>query len=410
MEVKPGYKQTEVGVIPEEWDVSTVGREYEIKLGKMLDSEKNVGVPKPYLGNRAVQWDRIDITDLPTVPMSRSDIERFRLRKGDLLVCEGGEVGRAAIWEAPIEECYYQKALHRLRPLRSFNSYVMAAFLRRWSDCGLLANYVTQTSIAHLPREKFMEVPMPVPPPPEQRDIAATLSDVDGLLGGLDRLIAKRRDLKQAVMQQLLTGQIRLPSFHGEWEVKRLGDVLVRLANGALYQPTNSTGLPVTRIETIAEGTIDMSRVGYGARTSELEEYRMLPGDILFSHINSVDHIGKVAMYSGEPPLYHGMNLLLLRAGSSLDSQFLFYWLGSHKGRNKAVSLARQAVSQASINTSDLKRVEIPLPTLPEQTAIAEVLTDMDAELAALEQRREKTRALKQAMMQELLTGRIRLV
>jgi type I restriction enzyme S subunit len=136
----------------------------------------------------------------------------------------------------------------------------------------------------------------------------------------------------------------------------------------------------------------------------------MLRGDILFSHINSVDHIGKVAFYIGEPPLYHGMNLLLLRAGSSLDSQFLFYWLGSHKGRNKAVSLARQAVSQASINTSDLKRVEIPAPPLPEQIAIAEVLTEMDGELTVLEQRREKTRTLKQAMMQELLTGRTRLI
>jgi type I restriction enzyme S subunit len=108
MKVRPGYKQTEAGVIPDEWEVSTVGHEFEIKLGKMLDAEKNVGVPKPYLGNRAVQWGRIDITDLPTVPMSRADIEKYRLCKGDLLVCEGGEVGRAAIWDAPISACYYQ--------------------------------------------------------------------------------------------------------------------------------------------------------------------------------------------------------------------------------------------------------------------------------------------------------------
>ena len=92
-----GYKLTEIGVIPEDWEVSTVGQEFEIKLGKMLDAEKNVGILKPYIGNRAVQWGQIDITDLSTVPMTRSDIVRFRLREGDLLVCEGGEVGRAAI-------------------------------------------------------------------------------------------------------------------------------------------------------------------------------------------------------------------------------------------------------------------------------------------------------------------------
>src|SRR5947207_15913225 len=101
--LKPGYKQTEVGVIPEDWGVSTVGREFEIQLGKMLDAEKNTGVPKPYLGNKAVQWNHVDTDDLPMVPMSRADMERFRWNPGDLLVCEGGEVGRAAIWEAPLD-------------------------------------------------------------------------------------------------------------------------------------------------------------------------------------------------------------------------------------------------------------------------------------------------------------------
>ena len=205
-----GYKQTEVGAIPKEWNVSTVGHEFEIKLGKMLDAEKNVGVPKPYIGNKAVQWERIDISDLPTVPMSREDIERFRLRNGDLLACEGGEVGRAAIWNSPIEECYYQKALHRLRPRRGFDSRLMVALLRQWSERGLLVNYVTQTSIAHLPREKFIEVPMPVPPLPEQRAIATVLADMDTEITFLGVRREKTRALKQGMMQELLTGKIRL--------------------------------------------------------------------------------------------------------------------------------------------------------------------------------------------------------
>ena len=164
--MRPGYKRTEVGVIPEDWGVSTVGSEFSVQLGKMLDAEKNLGIPKPYLGNKAVQWDSIDSSDLPTVPMSREDLGKFRLRKGDLLVCEGGEVGRAAIWDAPIDECYYQKALHRLRPLRGFDSTLMVAILRHLAHGGVLANYVTQTSIAHLPREKFVKVPIPLPPSP----------------------------------------------------------------------------------------------------------------------------------------------------------------------------------------------------------------------------------------------------
>jgi restriction endonuclease S subunit len=202
--------QTRLPGFTGEWEVSSIGREFEIKLGKMLDAEKNVGVLKPYLGNSAVQWNQIDISNLPTVRMSRADIERFRLRKGDLLVCEGGEVGRAAIWDAPLDECYYQKALHRLRPLRGYNSRLMASFLQLWSDQGLLANYVTQTSIAHLPREKFIEIPLAVPSPPEQTAIAEVLSDMDGGLAGLEQRREKTRALKQAMMQELLTGRTRL--------------------------------------------------------------------------------------------------------------------------------------------------------------------------------------------------------
>ena len=114
-----GYKRTEVGMIPEDWSVSPVGAEFSIQLGKMLDAAKNTGVSKPYIGNRSVLWGRIDLADIDTVPMTSADLQRFRLRSGDLLVCEGGEIGRAAIGDEPIRECYYQKALHRLRPTRA---------------------------------------------------------------------------------------------------------------------------------------------------------------------------------------------------------------------------------------------------------------------------------------------------
>lgn len=421
--VRPGYKQTDVGVIPEDWDVSSVGREYEIKLGKMLDAEKNVGVLKPYLGNRAVQWDRIDISDLPTVPMSRSDLERFRLRKGDLLVCEGGEVGRAAIWESPLQECYYQKALHRLRSLRGFNSQLMAAFLRRWSDCGLLANYVTQTSIAHLPREKFMEVPMPVPPPPEQRAIAEALSDVDALLAKLDQLIAKKRDLKQATMQQLLTGSTRLPGFHGEWEVKTFGQLFnfsggysasrdqlsseghCYLHYGDIHGATKTTVDVRADYQDIPKLDISLKRV---ATKSLLED-----GDVVFVDASEDDegtsrHV--VVVNKDKKPFISGLHTIVAKSKTdelaheyrrycfqtaAISQQFLFYAVGT---------------KVSGISKTNIAKLTIPVPKVPEQTAIAEILSDMDAELAALEQRRDKTRALKQAMMQELLTGKTRLV
>ena len=407
MEVKSGYKQTEVGVMPDEWQVSSVGREFEIKLGKMLDADKNVGVPKPYLGNRAVQWGRIDYTDLPTVPMSRADLERFRLLKGDLLVCEGGEVGRAAIWEAPLEECYYQKALHRLRPLRGFNSQLMAAFLRRWADCGLLANYVTQTSIAHLPREKFMEVPIPVPPPPEQRAIVKALGDVDGLLGGLERLIAKKRDLKQAAMQQLLTGQSRLPGFQGEWEVKRLEDVIEKIVGGGTPSRANpafwGNEIPWVTVKDFArfnprQAQEMITRLGLQKCASNL-----IPSGTLITSTRMA--LGKAVVYEVDVTINQDLKALFLKSDQSVV--FLAHWF-EHFGR--LIDELGSGSTVKGISLIELRRLSFKQPPLPEQTAIAEVLSCLDAELAALEQRRDKTRALKQAMMQELLTGRTRLV
>jgi len=385
--IPAGYKQTEVGVIPEDWGVSTVGREFEIKLGKMLDAEKNAGVPKPYIGNKAVQWNRIDTSDLPMVPMTRADIERFRLRDGDLLACEGGEVGRAAIWDNPIEECYYQKALHRLRPLRGFDSRLMVALLKQWTERGQLVNYVTQTSIAHLPREKFVEVPMPVPPPHEQRAIATALSDMDALLAKLDQFISKKRDLKQATMQQLLTGQTRLPGFGGEWEVKRLGDIsplqrgfdllTTRLRQGC-YPVVYSNGVSSYHNEFMVKGPgVITGRSGTIGNVHYVEED-------FWPHNTSL----WVTSFKGNSP------------------KFIFFLLGS-------IGLERFGTGSGvpTLNRNDVHAHKVKVPPTPEeQTAIATVLSYMDAEIAVLAARHSKTRALKQGMMQELLTGRIRLV
>ncbi len=392
--IRAGYKQTEVGVIPEEWDVSTVGREFEIKLGKMLDAEKNVGVPKPYLGNKAVQWDQIDISDLPTVPMSRADIENFRLRKGDLLVCEGGEVGRAAIWNAPIEEGYYQKALHRLRPLRGYDSRLMVALLRQWSARGLLANYVTQTSIAHLPREKFLEVPMPLPPPPEQCAIAGASSDVDTLISGLETLIAKKRDLKRAAIQQLLTGKRRLSGFGGEWEMKRLGDIFNVTAGGD-FDPSQSSSIQDER----------HCYPIYSNSVSEKGLYGFCSYNDHEADSITVTARGTLGVANYRDRQFTAIGrVLVLVPKESVDGRFFSEFI------NSRIEFVVESTGVPQLTAPQISKYTLPMPSFPEQKIIATVLSDIDAEIAALEQRRDKTRAIKQGMMEELLTGKIRLI
>jgi type I restriction enzyme S subunit len=224
--IPKGHKQTEFGVIPADWSVTTVGAEFTVQLGKMLDAEKNIGVSKPFLGNRAVQWGRIDLEGIGTIKLTPSDLLRFRLRKGDLLVCEGGEVGRAAIWNEPLGECYYQKALHRLRAKRDYDATLMLNVLHWLSARGFLTNFITQTSIAHLPKDKFEVVPIPLPPSSEERRaLAEALSDADALIESLESLIAKKRVIKQGAMQELLTGKRRLPGFTKEWVDKEIWEI-----------------------------------------------------------------------------------------------------------------------------------------------------------------------------------------
>ena len=348
--------------------------------------------------------------------MTKADLNKYRLDEGDILVCEGGEVGRAAIWNAQINECYFQKALHRLKPISGYNNKLMVAILRRWADKGILKNYVTQTSIAHLPRDKFLTIPIPVPPAEEQRAIATALSDVDALLEELDRLIAKKRDIKQATMQQLLTGETRLPGFEGEWSKMRMGNFghtyggLVGKSKGdfgvgtALYVPFTSV------MESTVINCQKLEKVSVAVSESQNQ---VIAGDILFN--GSSETPEEVAMCALMEEEVTGLYLnsfcfgFRLKETAEVDPQFLVYFMRSSIGREVVKSLA-QGSTRYNLSKTALLNAELNLPKLQEQEAIAAVLSDMDTEIHALEHRRSKTAELKQGMMQELLTGRIRLV
>lgn len=194
-----------------------------------------------------------------------------------------------------------------------------------------------------------------------------------------------------------------------EWEVKFLGDLLSRCANGLTYDVSITSGIPVTRIETISTGEINYAKVGYIPNESGYEIFRMQKGDILYSHINSLSQIGKVAYYKGDKEIYHGMNLLLLRANESLDKQYLYYTLLTDHMRHMAQVIAKPAVNQASISTSDLKRVKIAVPPLAEQRKIAEVLGVWDEAIEKQARLIEKLALRKRALMQRLLSAKLRL-
>ena len=258
------------------------------------------------------------------------------------------------------------------------------------------------------------DVAIPVDPA-EQSAIATALSDVDALLAAQDVLIAKKRAIKQGAMQELLTGKRRLPEFSGEWEVKPLKELaeisaginkpLSQMGSGALYVTVQAL-YDGTEIRTERLSRIMVS-------PSEIEHKSLTFGDIVFGK-SSVkrDGIGYPSQFFGcdEPVVFSGFTYRVRARPEIADPSFLFYGLRSTDTRRWVIDNS-QASALTNINQTIVDAVPVALPSLlSEQTAIAKVLSDMDTEITALETQRAKTAQLKQGMMQELLTGRIRLV
>lgn len=203
-----------------------------------------------------------------------------------------------------------------------------------------------------------------------------------------------------------LVPNLRFPEFRAanEWTPAQLTDTLLSISNGLSLSQTNQiTPFRVTRIETIADWTIDLCRIGYVDPTEDISDYKLNVGDILFSNINSVTHIGKNVIVNADMDLYHGMNLLRLVPNySAVSPQFLFYLLNTEPLRTSFKARANKAVNQASINQTEVGKTNIYLPELPEQRKIAECLSSLDELIAAERQKLDALKAHKNGLMQQL--------
>lgn len=396
------------------WRKSTIGEEFHVQLGKRLDAAVNRGELKLCINNRGVRWGRIDITQAVWAPLTKADVSELRLKAGDVLVCEGGEIGRASVWRAELSEAYFLNTLHRLRSRRGYNPDVLAAFLERWATTGELLALVGKSSLAHLTKENLLRVPLPVPSPEEQQRIATALRSVDHLIASLCRLIAKKRDIKQGLMQEILTGRTRLPGFSDPWKELLVSDLL-DFKNG-LNKASQFFGhgtpiinfmdvmrAPVITAERV-KGLVSLSR-------EEIVRFAARRGDMFFTRTSeSVEEIGTAGVLVDDIPnaVFSGF-ILRGRPIAPVNTTFLAYQFQLPSVRKQVIATASYT-TRALTNGGSLGRVRVLVPSPDEQAAVVAILADTDAELAALERRLESARALKTGMMQELLTGRSRLL
>ena len=244
---------------------------------------------------------------------------------------------------------------------------------------------------------------------PEQCAIAAALSDVDALLDGLDRLIAKKRDLIQAAMQQLLTGQTRLPGFHGEWQMKRLGDAADTDPENLGSDTRDDFSFKYIALEDVERGILRSHSEQVFAKAPSRARRKLRPSDILVSTVrpNLQSHL-LFRGFDGDWVCSTGFCVVRCREAIA-HPPFVFSQMFAD-GVTRQIDGLLTGSNYPAIGSGDVGSLTIRFPSFDEQTAIAAVLSDLDDELAALEARRDKTRDLKQAMMQELLTGKTRLV
>ncbi|MCC7439938.1 MAG: restriction endonuclease subunit S [Armatimonadetes bacterium] len=390
MKLKPGYKQTEVGVIPEGWEVRRLGMiAIQVASGKSKVQRINTE-SFPIYGSTGI----IGYTENPEYEGNAILVARVGANAGTLNMVSG----RYGVTDNTI--------------IIRINESASLPFIARQLEAQRLNKLIFGSGQPLITGTQLKDCTLPLPPLPEQHAIAEALSDMDALLAGLEKLIAKKRALKQATMQQLLTGATRLSGFRGEWEVRRVGEIGQFLkGSGVTKDQTRSGIIACVRYGELYTHHHNVVR-GFHSWISPdvaLTAVRLKQGDILFAGSGETkEEIGKCAAFVDKIEAYAGGDIVILRTKAS-DPIFLGYYLNT-------AAIVRQKSSRGQgdavvhISSSALSDIVCKIPPLPEQRAIAEILSDMDAEIEALELQRKKTVGVKQGMMQELLTGRVRLV
>ncbi|MDN4754323.1 restriction endonuclease subunit S [Porphyromonadaceae bacterium W3.11] len=302
------------------------------------------------------------------------------LQKGDIVICAANGssdlVGKNSYYDGSSKEPITVGAFCGI--------YRSECILSRWIFQTYLYRKYIQTaiqggngSIANLKPTVVLEQVYALPSLAEQRKIAEFLSLIDERIETQRQTIEERKKQKKALLHQIFSQSLRFPDFSDPWQQTTLGEVAEITSGYSGEQEQIETPYRVSRIETISSGAIDINRVGFVPYDTRLEGYKLSLGDILFSNINSIEHIGKSAIVSKPMDLYHGMNLLRLKVINA-EPYILYSHFQRDVVRNRFRSIANKAVSQASINQTALGKESVSLPSLAEQRKIAEFLSLID--------------------------------
>ncbi len=409
MQVKSKYKQTDIGQIPEEWSVRKLSEIAAVERGKFTARPRN---DPQYYGGVVPFIQTGDVTNsngyISTYSQTLNDLGLgvSKLFPANTLfftiAANIGDVGIATFETAATDSLVAISSRSSIEKLWLY--YELSSRKRKFESIA------TQNAQMNINLEKLRPYLIPVPPLSEQRAIATALSDADALINSLDRLIAKKRDIMQATMQRLLTGRTRLPGFSGKWETKLLGELCSKIIDGTHFTPSYvPDGIPFYSVENVTANDFQNTKF-ISKQEHEILSKRCKPerGDILLTRIGSIGDT-KLIDWDVNASIY--VSLALLQTNASFHSPYLYCYTKSKQFIKDIEARSLMNAAPKKINMGEIKDVPIRTPaSRAEQVAIAQLLMDLDAERTILEQRRNKAFLLKQGMMQELLSGRTRLI
>ena len=423
MSVREGYKQTEIGVIPEEWEVVKLADICDVKGGKRLPKgEKLISIETahPYIRVSDMYMGGIRVEDIMFVPEEvQPKIKNYTISKNDLFISVAGTLGLVGTVPTKLNGANLTENADKLTNIQADRIYLLYVLM---SD--LIQNIIKkETTLNAQPKLALTRIKtflIPFPPLPEQRKIAAILSSVDKKIEAIDERIAKTEKLKKGLMQKLLRDGIghtefkeseigRIPK---EWEVVKL-DSLAKLVTKGTTPTTlgysfQENGINFVKVESLdSDGHIDALKFAYiseeaneAMRRSQIEE-----GDILYSIAGA---LGRLAIANNSIlPANTNQALSIIRLKNKMQNQYIYYFLSSNYIK-RHIDRINVQMAQANLSLQNIKNFKIALPPLPEQKQIAKILSNTDNKLDTLREKKTRYEQLKKGLMQKLLTGEVR--
>lgn len=413
-------QKTEIGEFPYAWEVDRIDSAFDIQQGKQVSKRNRDGEhQRPFLRTKNVFWNRLELTDLDEMHFSEAEQTRLELQANDLLVCEGGSIGRTALWNSEVDGCLYQNHLHRLRA-KGNKAHPQFGVYWLWYAFDVAKLYFGRgnvTTIPNLSQSKLAELPMALPPLPEQKKIAHILSTVQRAIEAQERIIQITTELKKALMHKLFTEGLRnepqkqteIGPVPESWEVVPLSDVC-RFQSG---------GTPSKKNPEFWEGTIpwvspkDMKR----PRLADVEDHisqealesgsKLAPAGSVFVVVRGMILAKTVPVALAVVPMAINQDMKAIVPGPKLRSDFLLYALEALR-ENLFKKVGRSGHGTCTLMGHEVAAFKIPLPDLAAQEKIASAIQNLERKKELRDEKHTQLQDLFRTLLHELMTAKTR--